>query len=344
MDKTNQFRSSNFHMDEGDILHLILIDETGTPVTIDLQETPAIGEVIEDVPGQPLASAATNVTSSSFTANWNFMQNSSGYYLDVATDTSFTALVLDNHDAGNTISHSVTGLTENITYYYRVRAYNEFGTSIDSEYITQKTMPSTTATDIDGNVYTTVTIGTRQWMVENLRVTKYADGTTIPNLTADADWIAEDGTTGHNGAYSWYNNDSVVYNDYGLLYNWYAVTNLHQLAPTGWRVANSVDYDSLAAAHYEGFQLKELGSTHWNLPNDNTNESGLTLIGGGTRQAPDGLFRYIKEWCELWTSNSYPTYEVIPYNIGGNLQENAGGGGGFAYVGFGHSVRCVRDI
>lgn len=92
-------------------------------------------------------------------------------------------------------------------------------------FIPRPVMPEVVSTifDIDGNEYHTVIIGSQEWIVENLKVTKYADGTSIPNLTVDADWIAEDGSAGHDGAYCWYDNDIANKPDYGALYNWFAV-------------------------------------------------------------------------------------------------------------------------
>ena len=72
--------------------------------------------------------------------------------------------------------------------------------------------------DIDGNVYSTVTIGGQTWMTENLRTTKYNDGIAIPNVTDEA-W-----TELKTGAFSWYNNDSAAFKStYGAVYNWYTV-------------------------------------------------------------------------------------------------------------------------
>ncbi len=90
--------------------------------------------------------------------------------------------------------------------------------------------------DIDGNGYTTVTIGTQVWMVENLRTTKYRDGSTILNAIDNQAW--------HNpttGAYCNYDNNANYSQTYGRLYNWYAVNNSHNLAPTGWHVATDDD-------------------------------------------------------------------------------------------------------
>src|SRR5574344_55140 len=90
------------------------------------------------------------------------------------------------------------------------------------------TISMPTVTDIDGNVYHTITIGTQTWMVENLKVSKYNDGTAIPNVTDATAWAAL--TT---GAYCDYNNDVANGTKYGHLYNWYAV-NTGKLAPSGW--------------------------------------------------------------------------------------------------------------
>jgi uncharacterized protein (TIGR02145 family) len=96
-------------------------------------------------------------------------------------------------------------------------------------------------TDIDGNVYRTVKVGNRDWMAENLRTTSYRDGTAIPNVTDDAEWGAL--TT---GAYSLYDNASAREEQYGILYNWYAVQNDAGLCPTGWRIPSDTDWTILA--------------------------------------------------------------------------------------------------
>src|SRR5664279_2133742 len=95
-------------------------------------------------------------------------------------------------------------------------------------FFTNPSPPPAVVTDIDGNVYTTVTIGTQVWMVENLKTTKYNDGTSIPNITDGAAW--ESLTT---PGYCFYNNEAANKTTYGALYNWYTV-NSSKLAPTGW--------------------------------------------------------------------------------------------------------------
>jgi len=99
---------------------------TGTPIQI---------------PAAPTANAATSVTSSGFTANWSSSTGATGYRLDVSTSSSFSSYVsgYQDLDVGNVTSRSVTSLSANTTYYYRVRAYNIGGTSGNSSTITVTT-------------------------------------------------------------------------------------------------------------------------------------------------------------------------------------------------------------
>jgi uncharacterized protein (TIGR02145 family) len=145
----------------------------------------------------------------------------------------------------------------------------------------------TTVTDIDGNIYHVVTIGTQVWMVENLKVTKYNDGSAIPKVTLASDW-----STQSIGAYCVYDNNEGYVATYGRLYNWFAV-NSGKLAPEGWRVPTSDDWNALAVylggADIAGGKLKTIGST-WYTPNSGaTNETGFSALPGGER-LDDGSF------------------------------------------------------
>jgi uncharacterized protein (TIGR02145 family) len=101
-----------------------------------------------------------------------------------------------------------------------------------------------TVTDADGNVYQTVKIGNQEWTTENLRTTKYNDGSPIPNITSKVAWDSCFYTLGD--AYCTYNNttNSGSIKKYGVLYNWYAV-NTGKLAPAGWHVPTDEEWDTL---------------------------------------------------------------------------------------------------
>ncbi|MGA9119672.1 MAG: fibronectin type III domain-containing protein [Bacteroidota bacterium] len=99
------------------------------------------------VPGAPIASAATNVTASSFTANWQSVTGASGYRLDVSTDAAFSTLLTNytDKDVPGAVTCAVDGLNPNTPYYYRVRAYNGGGTSGNSNIIQVTTLPNVPA-------------------------------------------------------------------------------------------------------------------------------------------------------------------------------------------------------
>ena len=126
-------------------------------------------------------------------------------------------------------------------------------------------------TDIDGNHYDTITIGTKVWMTENLKTTKYNDGTPIPTGLSDDAW-----RTTKTGAYSIYDNNAANDAAYGKLYNWYAV-NSGKLAPKGWHVATEKDWAELGRG---GGALK--ATTGWNSPNTGADNSAAFALPGGT--------------------------------------------------------------
>jgi len=196
-----------------------------------------------------------------------------------------------------------------------------------------------TVTDIDGNVYHTVRIGTQVWMVENLKTSHYRDGTPIPNITDAEAW-----ENLKSGAYCDYNNDAKNSDTYGRLYNWYAATDSHNIAPFGFHVPSDEEWttliDYLGGREVAGGKLKETGTSHWESPNIMaTNTSGFTALSGGYR-TPVGKFYDIGTRGFWWCSTQYDSGFAYVLDMGSTFS-NAGSHARFKRGGF--SVRCLRD-
>ena len=194
--------------------------------------------------------------------------------------------------------------------------------------------------DIDGNGYDTINIITQFWMKQNLKTSHYRNGDLIPEITSDAKWA-----TLTNGAWCWYNNDSVTYAaTYGKLYNWYAVNDPRGLAPTGWHIPNEAEWTSVSTAlggdSAAGGKMKETDTTHWIAPNNGaTNSSGFTCLPGGHRFI-SGSFENIRFSYILWGSTEFNTNNAWVHHlyneISGISRQDANKKHGF-------SIRCLKD-
>jgi uncharacterized protein (TIGR02145 family) len=235
---------------------------------------------------------------------------------------------------------NLTGLLPETTYHYRIKAVNSSGTFYSKD-LTFRTFNLETVSDNDGNIYNTITIGTQIWMAENLKVTKYQNGDPIPNITDSTQW-----SNSATGAYCNYDNDVNKGNAYGRLYNWCAVSDSRNLAPTGWHVASDAEWTKLTdylGAMVAGNKIKESGTIHWISPNYGTNESGFTALPGGARDIY-GKFAVIgiASW---WYSSNKDTAEISCWimdwhstNVNGVTYSNGSG-----CDPDGCSVRCLKD-
>ncbi|HRH56953.1 MAG TPA: fibrobacter succinogenes major paralogous domain-containing protein [Chitinophagales bacterium] len=154
------------------------------------------------------------------------------------------------------------------------------GKTTDPEFVCGDTI-----TDIDGNTYHTVNIGSQCWTVENLKATKYNDGSTIPTGLSDAEWSADT-----LGAFAIYNNDAANNVTYGKLYNWYAVKT-GKLAIEGWHIPDTSEVSTLrnfTGGFFSGGKLKSVSSL-WGLGNVGaTNSTGYSALPSGMRQQAGG--------------------------------------------------------
>ena len=199
---------------------------------------------------------------------------------------------------------------------------------------------SETVTDYDGNVYKTVIIGEQIWMLENLKVTHYRNGTPIRNIYDNNKW-----SNAIDGAYCMVGNDSVEYKKiFGVLYNYYAVVNENKLSPKGWHIPTEQEcmilFNYLGGVDVAGEKIKDNSLKLWKVKNPNaTNESGYSGLpaGGRGRLGFAGEVGYYATW---WSSTSYdslyawhwglyPEKKAIRYNAGHKAS--------------GFSIRCIRD-
>lgn len=233
---------------------------------------------------------------------------------------------------------SITGLVSGTIYYVRAYATNSVGTAYGNEI--------NFIVDIEGNVYNTVTIGSQVWLVQNLKVTKFNDGTAIPNVVVDIDWETQTAP-----GYCWYNNDEATYKSkFGALYNWYTVDVISNgnknIAPTGWHVPSDAEWiqlaDYLGGVEIAGGKMKEAGTSIWVAPNTGaTNESGFTALPASYRNvygvySANALYKSAFWWgtgsidaSHTWYYNTNNT-SVPLYRI--SFDKHAG-----------FSIRCLKD-
>ncbi|HEX2976017.1 MAG TPA: fibrobacter succinogenes major paralogous domain-containing protein [Bacteroidales bacterium] len=193
--------------------------------------------------------------------------------------------------------------------------------------------------DVDGNYYSSVGIGSQIWLAENLKTTRFNDGTLIPLVTDEKKWKEM-----RSPAYCWLENNESNKNIYGALYNWYAVKT-NKLCPKGWHVPSAGEWDMMVAQlggeKIAGEKLKEEGNEHWKGSfSTSTNEYGFTALPGGMRFESGNFPVFSKSYGVWWTTSSYSTYYAWNrgmYFSNGNIYR------GHDNVRNGYSVRCIKD-
>jgi uncharacterized protein (TIGR02145 family) len=284
--------------------------------------------------------AVTSITSTTAVSGGNITADGGGSVTargvcwgTTANPTTSNNKTTDGSGTGSFTSN-ITGLIANTTYYVRAYATNSVGAAYGNEI----SFTSQQLKDADGNVYTSITIGTQTWMVENLKTTKFNDNTAIPLVTDNAAW--NNLTT---PGYCWQNNDIANKTTYGALYNFYAV-NTGKLCPTGWHVPSDAEWTTLTTYlggyTVAGGKLKETGTTHWLSPNTGaTNESGFTALPGGSRNYTYAFyaFGHFGFW---WTSSESMTIDARDRYLRYDSNEILGS---FSFKCNGESVRCLKD-
>ena len=268
---------------------------------------------------------------------------------------SFTGSII-NMSAGTTYYVRAYATTSNGTYYGDVlQITTEKDTSLPDP-ILNPNLTYGTMTDIEGNVYHTITIGSQTWMAENLIVTKYRNGESIPSVTTNANWNALT-----SGAQCAYNNNLEINSirKFGRLYNFYAVSDTRNLAPTGWHIATDAEWTTLisyvstnlgtsssvakaqaAASDWTESSLADaIGYLDQNTYTLLNNSSGFGALPSGIR-GDYGAFNYVTDYCGWWTSNAndnttawFRSMSYYSATTGKNSYNKH----------YGLSVRCVKD-
>jgi uncharacterized protein (TIGR02145 family) len=257
-----------------------------------------------------------------------------------ATPTITDSKTTDGAGIGSFTS-SIIGLTASTSYFVRAYATTSKGTGYGGAYQIATEIANPIVTDIDGNVYHTVTIGTQTWMTSNLCVKHYRNGQSISDLEFQ-DWWAR---ATYGGWCYYYDNNGADYTKYGYLYNSYAVADTRKIAPTGWHVPTSAEWTTLTTylggVSVAGGKLKEAGTLNWTTPNsDATNETGFSAFPGGTRTGTGGFYDVGKYgyWWSLYQDGT-TSFSPLRLSYNSGFAETIGVGGGQP----GYSVRCVRD-
>lgn len=230
----------------------------------------------------------------------------------------------------------------------------------------EKPNNGSSVTDVDGKTYNTVKIGKQTWMAENLKATKYADGTAIPLVTDDTAWAAL-GNNDTDKAYCYYNNDAGL--GYGALYTYAAATNgdnsgtnVQGVCPTDWHLPsdaewielenyladNGYNFDGSTGGGRDKIGKAMASETGWNSSNNigtigNTpstnNASGFSALAGGYRIYTNGAFPTAGIHGYWWSSTQLDSYayNCILLNNSSNVNRILN------YKSNGFSVRCVRD-
>ena len=270
------------------------------------------------------------------------------YDLSDTDDDSLSVTLEVSNDAGSTWDFSCTEISgevgANIQPGTAKQIVWDFGAEHSNIYSNQIIVRITAdegfCVDIDGNEYATVIIGNQVWMSENLKVTKYRDGTAIPTGLSNSEW---ENTT--SGAYAVYDNNETHADTYGYLYNWYAVDDSRNIAPDGWHVPTDDEWttltDYLGGTSVAGGKMKETGTSHWNSPNTGaTNESGFTAFPGGYRNNNNGSYYYIGSYGYFWSSSEDDSNDAWLRKLNYSNSEVDRNNTDKRY---GFSVRCVRD-
>lgn len=243
------------------------------------------------------------------------------------------------YDFAITVGQAVPDIT--VTVDVTEHEWTE-GTSVEETVEVDDNMPKS-ITDIEGNSYPVVKIGTQYWMAANLATTRYNDGTPITRMD-DAEMWTNNGTT-RTDAYCYPNGESANVGRYGLIYNYYAVAT-NKLCPEGWHVPTideiRMTIELLGGEDIAGDRMKS--DSGWKYKGEEnpayqgTNSSGFNGLPAGSRE-DNGAYWQFESYGYWWSSsavgasqaNGFYLYYNRPTVYVTSPQQRTG-----------YSVRCIR--
>ncbi len=305
----------------------------------------------------------SNITSTKATSGGNITNGggatitASGVCWSTSTNPTITNnKTTDGTEKGEFIS-PIAGLTPLTTFYLRAYATNSKGTAYGNGISFTTSSTSTLITDIDGNVYSTVTIGNQVWLQQNLKTTRYSNGDLIGTTTPSSLDISKESTPKYQWAYDGKESNVPLH---GRLYTWFAVNESRNVCPTGWHVPSNAEWITLTdyltnnGYGYGGSRYKIAksmaytsgwvsdGVTAGNLGNDqaSNNSSGFSALPSGFRISTS--FSFAGRGCYWWSATEEST--TLAWQ-GCALWYNSG----FIDIGYldkqdGFSVRCLKDF
>ncbi|WP_352422840.1 FISUMP domain-containing protein [Proteiniphilum sp.] len=305
----------------------------------------AYGEVIHFTTTAPLAILAppviTDITSTSAIVSGSIIQyeetvTTKGFCWNIEGNPTIEDFKVECTEESQEFSCVLQDLEAGIVYTVRAYAINSGGVAYSNPINFKTGAP--TIKDVDGNEYTTVKIGNQTWMVENLKVTHYRNGDPIERVTLASEWNVE------VGKYGIYQNNDLVADVVGNLYNWYALADPRNIAPEGWRVPTEEDWtilvNYLGGDAVAGGKLKSTDPSHWADPNEGaTNSSGFTAVGGGvagTGTIGGNLTIQGIYWCSTEHNPTTGLIRIIEHNHTQAIYSGGAKKGGY-------SVRLIKD-
>lgn len=298
----------------------------------------------------------TDITKTSAKCIININSEGSSSLLEkgICWSTKENVTINDSFKTVNSTSNSNTIIIDDLLsgtiYFARAYARNEAGIAYGN--LLSFCTVHNTITDVDGNIYNTITIGEQTWMLENLKTTKYNDGTNIPYVKSE-NW-----DTLNTAGFCFFENDEWYKDKYGALYNWYSIQN-DNVCPTGWHISTDEEWDELkyflrkTDPNYGGFTTivvgKALASKNgWRKafdkkhigynPNEN-NRSGFTALPAGSITKKGEFIGFEEEanwWCPDGFTANYINYSKLVYNSDRLYQVTEDKKNGF-------SIRCIKD-